>query len=243
MKLLRTPFRIALAAGMLLIGSNFAKAQNPLLATGICNTGLTAKSPQPEGCLSSTLISPINPVGGGPIVDGNWAVAEPFPSASYVSAAPDPCTLAATYAAVPVSAAESFWYNPSDGLSQWIEPLGGSKPEPGWYVYRTRVAIPSAYPGYPSFELVVKGQFMADNNAVAIVLENPAGDVAKCRVVADFTSANQYQGWNNFEIATPVEPYSLAYLYFVVFNTAGNPVATNPTGLRVEFTTPYLYPY
>ena len=237
--------RISILPWTLLLSGAFANGQTappPILATGFCSTGLTAKAAQPQGCLASKLVTPINPTNGGPIVDGNWELAEPFPSAPVTQPAPNPCLFTSSYRPVPVSDPEYYWYNPNDQLSQWIEPNGGSSTPNGWYFYRTRFAVPSAYPGYASYELVLNGQFVADNQVVAIYLEDPAGDSNSCRSVASFTNTSQDSYWNKVKIVVPVSPDSHGYLYFVVLNALGTP-GQNPTGLRVEFTSPYLYPY
>jgi hypothetical protein len=236
--------RITLLAGAWLISNTLIDAQTrtPVRANGLCNTGLTPKSPLPAGCLASTLVNPINPQDGGSIVDGNWDLAQPFPSAAYTQPPPNPCVFTAAYRAVPVSSPSFDWYNPDDHISQWIEPQGGSVgTPPGWYIYRTSFPIPAAASGYSLYELAIHGQFMADNYLTAIYVENPAGDEAGCRQVAAFTSTSTEDGaWQKFQIDTTVFPETNGYLYFVVYNS---PSGNNPTGLRVEFTSPYLLPY
>lgn len=224
----------------LLLSAPAIQAQNPLpvFATGFCSTGLTPKAPQPQGCLNSKLVSPINPQGGGPIVDGNWDLAEPYPSAPATQPAPNPCTFSGSFKPAPVSAPYGGWYNPNDQLSQWIEP-NGTTPG-GWYIYRTAFTIPTAYPGYSHYELVINGKLLADDFVSGVFLEGEAGNSNSCRQVASYSSRSQLSSWNKLKITIPVAPESKGYLYFVVNNVNNGP---NPTGLRVEFTSPYLYPF
>jgi hypothetical protein len=210
------------------------------LATGFCDTGLTQKAPQPAGCLDSKLVNPINPQSGGPIVDGNWELAYPFPSAPYTQPAPGPCGFTSSYTPAAVDTPQYGWYNPDDKLSQWIQPPGGT-PAPGWFIYRTRFAVPSAYPGYANYELVMKGQLICDDYVAAIYLEN--GQDGTCNAVASFTSKSQLGSWNSFRFNSPLAPDSHGFIYVVAYNATNYPPANNPSGIRVEFLTPYLYPY
>jgi hypothetical protein len=98
-----------------------AAAQTTIPATGLCNTGLTPASPLPTGCTASTLVTPVNPGSGGSSVDGNWQLATPYPSGSYIRQAPDPCLLR-KFGPAWVDAPWFNWFNPNDGLSQWITP-------------------------------------------------------------------------------------------------------------------------
>lgn len=81
---------------VVMLSATFADAQT-VAATSLCNTGLTAKSVPPKGCTTSTLVTPINPLDGGPFVDGNWELAEPYPSVSFTQRAPDPCSFVSVY--------------------------------------------------------------------------------------------------------------------------------------------------
>jgi hypothetical protein len=230
----------------LLLTTTFVSAQNPtpVPATTLCDTGLTPKSGTGTGCTTSTLVTPINPFDGGPIVDGNWDLAQPYPSASYTAAAPNPCSLATAYAAAPVNAPAGAYYNPDDHLSQWISPLGGNLTPPGWYIYRTAFQVAPASTGYLHYALITAGQYMADNETVAIYLEDPAGDSASCGPVASFnTGTGAFAAWNPFKITVPVIPATHAYMYFVVYNAYTVPLDEDPTALRVEFTSPAFYPY
>ena len=209
-------------------------------ATTLCNTGLTAKS-LPKGCATSTLVTPINPVDGGPIVDGNWYLAEPYPSVPYNQAAPDPCSFASAYGPAPVNAPWFSWYNPNDQLSQWIEPLGGGSDPAGWYIYATGFEIPAAPPGY-HYVVEIAGQVLVDNYAVAIYLSNFVAGKSYCSPVAAFTAADTgFSNWTQFKVSAPVVPATPGYLYFLTYNAPSSSPDENPTGLRVVFTSPYFW--
>ena len=83
---------------------------------------------------------------------------------------------------------------------------------------------------------------MADNEAVAIYVEDPAGDPKRCAKVESFTTTGQFTSWNQFTFKGPVIPNTAANLYFVVYNEYSNVPTQNPTGLRVEFIAPYFVP-
>lgn len=231
---------------LVLLLSSAAVAQIP--ATGLCNTGLTPASPLPNGCTTSTLVTPVNPQSGGPNVDGNWGLATPYPSASGNQEAPDPCTLK-TFGPAWVDAPAQGWFNPNDGLSQWITPQSDANTAGGWYVYRTTLPIPPNAPGAAKYVLTVTGQLLADDELPAIFLENPAGDLPNCKLLALPAlstilggSGSEY-AWNHFRIVETVVPNTSAYLYFLVYNIsfpAGE--SGNYTGFRVEFTSAYFTP-
>lgn len=223
-----------------IVSATFANAQR-VPATTLCNTGLAPEIPPPQGCTTSTLVSPINPVDGGPIVDGNWDLAVPYPSVPYTESAPDPCSFATEYSPAPVSTPDSAWYDPLDEISQWIEPLGGGSTPAGWYIYRARFFVPPASSGY-HYIFFVDGVLMADNEAVAIYLEDRAGSTKTCGKVAAFTTMNQQYAWNQFQFAALAAPDADAYLYFVVYNQYSSTPTENPTGFRVEFVSPYFVP-
>ena len=214
----------------------------PIPARSLCNTGLTPKSLTIEGCNTSTPVTPINPVDGGPIVDGNWDIAVPYPSVPYNQLPPDPCLFASIYLPAPVSAPWSAWYNPDDQLSQWIEPLGGGSTPPGWYIYRTHFAIPLASQGYDRYMLEIPGQLMVDNFMTSIYVQAFKDGASFCAPVATFTNTGGFQNWIPFKVSAPVAPNSLAHLYVVVYNNSGNATG-NPTGLRIEFMNPYFIPF
>jgi hypothetical protein len=218
-----------------------AYAQIP--ANGICNTGLTLKAPPLVGCTTSTLVNPINPLDGGSIVDGNWDLAEPYPSVPYTQGPPDPCTFATAYGPAPVSTPWNSWFNPDDQLSQWIEPNGGGSTPPGWYIYRIRFSVPPAHPGYPYYTLEIPGQLMVDNYIAAIYLQDFVNGESRCGPVATFTKSTQFSGWSQFKISSLVVPSTVAYLYFVTINTFSSTPFGNPTGLRVEFEGPTFTRY
>ena len=232
--------QVALVASAFSIPHAFAQSPGPVGISGLCNTGLTSKKPLPVGCQTSTLITPINPENGGPIVDTNWDLANPYPSAAANQPAPNPCVFTAAYLAPAVSQPYYGWYNPNDGLSQWIEPQDGSEGvSPGWYLYRTSFPIPQAQSGSTLYKLEVTGQFLADDYVSAIYLEDPATNETACHEVAAFTSTGDAGSWQPFHISATVKPDTLAYFYFIVYNANSN---YNPSGLRVEFTSRYLFP-
>ena len=217
------------------------QAGSPVGATGLCNTGLTTQGPQPEGCLTSTPVSPVNPINGGPSVDGNWRLATPYPSSPYTSNPANPCTLVTDYGPAWVNEPWPTWLNPNDGLSQWIEPIGGGYDAPGWYVYRTTFPVPPVDIGYLSIFLGVNGQVLSDNNDVAIFVQSPAAYGGSCREVAA-VPRSEFTSWSQFHFATPVAPNSRSYLYVVIANQPGNN-GGNPSGLRIEWNAPYFVSY
>ncbi len=227
----------------LFLTAPFLSAQMP--ATGLCDTGRTPQSPQPLGCTTTSLVSPINPLNGGPFTDGNWSLAFPFPSAPYTEGPPDPCTINTLYDSAPVNVPWYTWFNPVDARSQWIEPLGGGATPAGWYIYRTYFDVPAAQNFNSYYRLETEGQLTVDDGVKAIYLENPASDRRSCRVLATFNSLGQESSWTSFHLsATRLIPGTRAFLYFVVDNSyLAFPVDENPTGLRVEFFSPYFLPY
>jgi len=230
--------RLSILASALLL-STAAAAQTHIPATGLCNTGLTPAGLLLRDCATTTLVTPLNPESGGPSVDGNWELATPYPSAPYNQPAPNPCSLT-TFAPAWVDAPWPGWFNPDDGLSQWITPLvEGPVAAGGWYIYRTIFPIPPIVSGYDEYALTVTGQLLADNTAAAIVLSNASGHQV-CRTMAILSGSSQFIAWNPFTFAATVLPNHPAYLYFVVYNYEQS--NGNPTGLRVEFTSAYFTP-
>jgi len=216
-----------------------AAAQTQVPVTGLCNTGLTKASAEPQGCLTSTLVTPVNPDSGGPSVDGNWYLATPYPSA-YNAPPPNPCQLP-TYGSAWVDAAWSAWYNPDDGRSQYISPeVLGPYAGAGWFIYATTLPIPPAPAGSTGYTLTVTGQALVDNNLAGIVLQDPLGSTANCGGVVPPTSAG-YSTWTPFTFSAPVIPNTHAALYFVTYNQPCNG-CENPTALRVEFTSAWFTP-
>lgn len=215
-----------------------AAAQTSIPATGLCNTGLTAASPLPEGCTTSTPVTPVNPESGGSSVDGNWQLATPYPSAPSNEESPNPCTLT-TFGPAWIDAPWPSWI-PNDGTSQWITPevIAPSAPG-GWYMYRTVFTIPPIQSGDTRYVLSVAGQLLVDNDVAAIFVESPAGYNTGCRAVSKTIFAG-FQACNTFSFATTVLPHSRAFLYVAVYNA--EPAPENPTGLRVEFTSANLTP-
>ncbi|MGO4881245.1 MAG: hypothetical protein ACLP59_10525 [Bryobacteraceae bacterium] len=139
----RTGIQMLVAALLL---SSAAAAQITIPANGLCNTGLTPASPLPDGCTTSTLVTPVNPDTGGPSTDGNWQLATPYPSAPNSRQAPDPCALT-SFGPAWVDAPWPTWLNPYDSISQWITPQTiGPETAGGWYIYRTAVPIPPIQP-------------------------------------------------------------------------------------------------
>jgi hypothetical protein len=232
-----------------LLLSSAAVAQTHIPATGLCNTGLTPASPLPTGCTTSTLVTPVNPASGGSSVDGNWQLATPYPSASWNQQAPDPCSLT-TFGPAWIDAPANGWFDPKDGLSQWITPLSDANTTGGWYIYRTAFPIPSIASGSTKYVLTVTGQLMADDELSAIILERTLENSAQhCSGLAlpSLTSvpgeAGAQYAWNNFHFAATVLPNTSAYLYFILYNIPfPNGNTGNYTGLRVEFTSANLTP-
>jgi hypothetical protein len=228
-----------------LLLSSAAVAQT-IPATGLCNTGLTPANALPLGCTTSTLVTPVNPQSGGTSVDGNWQLATPYPSASYTHQAPNPCALTA-FGPAWVDAPWFNWFNPNDGVSQWITPEVEEPSAGGWYTYRTAFQIPTIASG-STYALRVSGQVMGDDSAVAIYIENPASDARTCRTVAlpaPESGTGQALGygfaaWNPFSFAATVVPDTSAYLYVLVYNKESS--NGNATGLRLEFTSGTLTP-
>jgi hypothetical protein len=213
-------------------------------ATGLCNTGLTPASAQPAGCTTSTPVSPVNPQSGGTSVDGNWQLATPYPSASYTHQAPNPCSLT-TFGPAWVDATYSGWFNPNDGLSQWITPEVDEPSAGGWYIYRTAFPIPPISSPSTYYVLTVTGGVMGDNTTVAIYLENPSTDQLSCKPVAmpapeAGSGGSGWAAWNPFSFASKIVPNTSAYVYVLVYNQEAS--NGNATGLRVEFTSAYFTP-
>jgi hypothetical protein len=249
MSCLRIQSKPCMLISVLLL-SSAAVAQTTIPATGLCNTGLTPASPLPIGCTASTLVTPVNPQSGGPSIDGNWQLATPYPSASWDQQAPDPCKLT-TFGPAWVDTAAQGWFDPKDGLSQWITPLSDANTAGGWYIYRTAIAIPPSTSANAKYVLTVTGQLMADDELNAIILGRPlessADDRQHCRGLAlpSLTSVPGETGaqyaWNKFHFGATVVPDTFAYLYFVLYNIPfpdGN--TGNYTGFRVEFTSATL---
>ena len=249
MSAVKLQFKPILQVFVSLLLSSLGVAQT-IPATGLCNTGLTAASPLPTGCTTSTPVTPVNPQSGGPSVDGNWQLATPYPSAAWNQQAPDPCKLT-TFGPAWVDAPAQGWFDPKDGLSQWITPQSDANTEGGWYVYRTAFAIPPS--ASAKYVLTITGQLMADDELTAIILgrslERSADGRQHCRGLAlpSLTSVPGDTGaqyaWNNFQFAEAVEPNTSAYLYFVLYNIPfpdGN--SGNYTGFRVQFTSATLTP-
>ena len=217
-------------------------------AAGLCNTGLTAASSLPGvGCTTSVPVTPVNPATGGPSVDGNWQLASPYPSGDYEHQAPDPCTLK-TFGPAWVDSVYSQ-FNPADGISEWISPLSEQPSVGGWYVYRTAVPTPAASGG-GKYLFTVTGHLLADDQVPVIAIENPAGDILGCKIVAapsltntpaTTTGAVSFK-WDPFEFAKTVKANSELYIYVVVFNVGNPDDSENATHLRVEFTSAYFTP-
>ena len=235
---------LLLLAAMLSWTASAQTATTPIPATGLCNTGLTPASPLPVGCTTSTFVTPVNPQSGGPSVDGNWQLATPYPTEPYGHQAPYPCWVP-TFGPAWVDVASSDWFNPNDGMSQWITPLVENPTAGGWYVYRTPLPVPPATPGYTGYELTVSGQIMNDDYPGGIFL----GYGRSCTWVSLPTVTligNQApdEAWNKFSFIVSVAPATQPYLYFLVYNIefAGGNNNGNYQGLRVEFTSAYFTP-
>ncbi|WP_180541028.1 hypothetical protein [Nevskia soli] len=234
-------FRSALLCTALFVVPSLSIAQD-VPSTAFCNTGRTEKPVSLAGCLATELVSPINPVDGGAIVDGNWLLATPYPTATYTAPAPNPCSLVSRYTPVPINEPWNSWYNPDDGRSQWISPLGGGTTPPGWYVYASYFLVPPALDGYPSYELNMTGQLMADDQMAYIyVADFSAGEVSCGQIAA--LSSNGFTSWTPFSASAPVRPNSVGYVYFIVLNDYSTSHTVNPTGLRVEYQSTSFRPY
>jgi len=201
---------------------------------------------------ASTLVTPVNPQSGGPSVDGNWELATPYPSAPWNHEAPDPCKLT-TFVAAWVDAPKSTgWYNPNDGLSQWISPLSdGPNTVGGWYVYQTEFLIPPIAFGNTKYNLTVTGKLVADDQVPAIFLENPATDQFSCKPVVlpalapveATTPPSMFNIWVPFSFEARVVPDTSASLYVMLYNIQyPNGESGNYTGLRLEFTSANFTP-
>jgi hypothetical protein len=156
--------------------------------TGLCNTGLTPADPT-TGCINSVLVGPPNPHTGGSSVDGNWELATPYPSRAYNVQAPDPCRLT-SFVPAWVDTPSQDYYNPMDGLSQYISPLSEYPSQGGWYVYRTSFPVPAAISPSGKYLLTVKGQLLADDQVSAVILQNPSGGTTNCKGVASPSLTN-----------------------------------------------------
>jgi len=237
---------LPLASAFLLNAYAQEVAQTHIAATGLCNTGLTHGGLLPIGCTKSTLVTPINPESGGTSVDGNWQLATPYPSAPYNHDAPDTCLLT-SFGPAWVDTPPSYFFNPDDGLSQWITPLVDvPNTAGGWYVYATALRVPPISTGYARYVLTVSGQLMADDQVPAIFLLSPS---IGCKVVAlpslsPVVGSNfvVHNAWNPFSFVATVAPDTTAYLYFLVYNLEVPAPNQNGTGLRVEFTSGYFTP-
>lgn len=203
---LRTESKTILhALAAMLLFATLATAQTKIPATGLCNTGLTPASPLPKSCTTSTPVIPVNPESGGPSLDGNWQLATPYPSAAYNQPAPNPCLLP-TFGPAWVDAPWPNWFNPDDGLSQWITPeVEGPVAAGGWYIYRTAFRVPPKLPNYSGYVLNVSGQGMVDDHSVAIAMENPAGQPGSCSLVSQ-TEFSGDTAWIPISFSARVSP-------------------------------------
>ncbi|HUE20908.1 MAG TPA: hypothetical protein VMQ86_04460 [Bryobacteraceae bacterium] len=119
-------------------------------------------------------------------------MATPYPSAPYNQPAPDPCSLA-TFGPAWVDAPWPAWFDPDDGLSQWITPqVEGPVAPGGWYICRAAFLIPPIW---------------------------TAGGDQACKVVAATNRAG-FSAWQAFSFAAVVAPETVARVYFPVYNNA-----------------------
>ncbi len=238
---------VALLGLSFLFAVMMAPAQE-IPAAGLCNTGLTPAS-SITGCTASTPVTPINPSGGGPSVDGNWQLAAPYPSASFNNQAPNPCSLS-TFGPAWVDTPNYSWLNPHDGVSQWITPLAVLPSVGGWFIYRTTTPAPAFSSGSGKYRLTVKGRLLADDSVAAIFIENPADDISGCKAVVIPSPTPQsaavpesvFNIWNPFAFSTVVTASTDINVYMVLFNVGNPNDSENNTGLRVEFTSAYFTP-
>jgi hypothetical protein len=242
-------FKPILQVFVSLLLSSLGVAQT-IPATGLCNTGLTPASPV-TGCTTSTLVSPVNPISGGPSVDGNWQLASPYPSAPFNGQAPDACALT-TFGPAWVDTPSGSWYNPNDALSQWISPEVEEQAAGGWYVYRTTLQIPAPASRSGEFLLIIKGNVLGDDIVSGIILAKAKATVSSCTgptalpsptpVPTDGLRGGWYS-WIPFELVSTVTANTSVNLYVMVFNTQSPSGQTgNYTGLRIEFTSATLTP-
>jgi len=152
------PFTLLLSAAL---SAATVPQQVAPASVALCNTGL-AKSATEPGCGSPVTV---------PGRDGNWRLATPYPSFPQSDVVPLPCGL--PFGPALVQPPSGGWYNPSDGISQWIMPNGGGTQSAavGWYIYATSFSLTAAgLPPNPS-GVVISGQILSDNLFWAVWLE------------------------------------------------------------------------
>ncbi len=224
-----TALKIAGAAALFAVA---AAAQIP----GLCNTGETPKTAL--GC-SGVLVAP-NPPGGGPNRDGNWEIADPYPS-----------TLSTTLGACALKSFVSAWVDtpvaggwiPNSTASEWITPYNGEgNLTSGWYAYATAFHVPVVLPGGVAPKgVIINGRLASDNSTYSFALASVA-EGGSCAVPKGLPipinpgtlPGDDSEKWTDFSFTSPVAitPGSDLLLYVVVQNAYSAP---SPTGLRVEF--------
>ena len=214
------------AFAALLLFATMAAAQ----ITGLCNTGQTRATA--SGC-TGVLVTP-NPTDGGPDRDGNWALAEPYPSPYGES----PCEFRSFVPAWVDTPNPAWLPNSASTASEWIATYaGGASGTQGWYVYATQFPVPPVLPGgsVPT-GLTINGQLASDNSTYALYMANLAAGLCS-RVAGMPVPINPagYTEWSDFSFSNPIPitPGSPLVLYVVVQNAPGPEI--NPTGLRIEF--------
>jgi hypothetical protein len=216
----------ALCAMLLL--STMAGAEIPTL----CNTGQTHVSA--FGCTS--VLVPPNPSGGGPNRDGNWVLANPYPSP--LTSPGSVCELK-SFVPAWVDTPNGGWLpNSASTASEWITPYDGEgSGTQGWYVYATKLLVPTVlYGGTVPTDVTISGHLASDNSTYGIYMENPAAGL--CSPARDLPvpiNPVGFTAWTDFSFTNPIAitPGAPLLLYFVVQNAPGPEI--NPTGLRVEF--------
>ena len=209
-----------------------ATAQVP----GLCNTGETPRTA--SGC-SGILVTP-NPTGGGPNRDGNWLVADPYPS--MLSTTLGACALKSFTKAWVDNPVAGAWI-PNGIASEWITPYDGEGNLPsGWYVYATGFHVPALLTsGLTPKGIFISGRLASGNSTYVFALASTAKD-GSCAVAKDLQlpvnpgtlPGDDSEKWTDFSFTSPIgiTPGSDLFLYVVVQNAYS---AASPTGLRVEF--------
>jgi hypothetical protein len=213
----------------LLLFSTMATAQ----IGGLCDTGQTHVAP--TGC--NGVLVPPNPSGGGPNRDGNWVLADPYPSP--LSSTYGPCELK-SFVPAWVDTPNAAWLPDSASTaSEWITPYDGEgSGAAGWYVYATKFPIPPVLPGgiVPT-GLTINGRLSSDDYTYGFYMVNPAASL--CSPVrglpVPINPDATYTVWSDFSFRNPIPitPGSPLFLYVVVQNAPGPEI--NPTGFRIEF--------
>jgi hypothetical protein len=216
------------ALSAMLLFATMAAAEIPTL----CNTGQTHEAG--SGCTG--VLAPPNPTGGGPDRDGNWVLANPYPSPL---SSPDSVCELKSFVPAWVDTPNGAWLpNGSSTASEWITPYDGEGDlAPGWYVYATKFLVPTVlYGGTVPTGVTISGHLASDNSTYGIYMANPAAGL--CSPARDLpvpiNPDSSFTEWSDFSFTNPIAitPGAPLLLFVVVQNAAGG---DTPTGLRVEF--------